>query len=44
MYYGDLLWHLLPLAQKASFVACVGWLLTVHMVTGKRAGNDNGLG
>ena len=43
MYYGNLLWHLLPLAQKVSFVACVGWLLTIQLVTGKRTGDDKGL-
>lgn len=42
MYYGNWLWHWLPLAQKVSFVACIGWLLTLHIVTGERTGNDKG--
>ena len=36
MYYGSVLWHLLPLAQKVSLVACVSWLLTMRVVTEKR--------
>ena len=42
MYYGGWLWHWLPIAQKVSFVACIGWLLTLHLVTVKRTGNDKG--
>jgi len=30
MYYGNILWHLLPLAQKASMAACVCWLLALQ--------------
>ena len=42
MYYGNMLWHLLPLAQKATFVACVGWLLTMELVTdATRRGNHS---
>jgi hypothetical protein len=40
MYYGNLLWHLLPLAQKASMAACTCWLLTLQLAPGKRAGED----
>jgi hypothetical protein len=43
MYYGHVLWYLLPLAQKASFVACVGWLLAMQFATEDRARNDKGL-
>jgi hypothetical protein len=43
MYYGNMLWHLLPLAQKATFVACTSWLLTVEFVTEQRGGNDKRL-
>ncbi len=42
MYYGNWLWHWLPIAQKVSLVACVGWLLTLHLATGKRIGDDKG--
>jgi hypothetical protein len=40
MYYGNMLWGLLPLAQKVSMAACVGWLLTLQLTPGKRAGDD----
>jgi hypothetical protein len=40
MYYGNLLWRLLPLAQKASIAACVGWLLTLQLAPWKRTGDD----
>ena len=43
MYYGNMLWSLLPVAQKASFVACVSWLLTVQLATEDRVGNDKRL-
>jgi hypothetical protein len=43
MYYGNLHWHLLPLAQKATFVACIGWLLTLQIVTEDHAGKDRRL-
>jgi hypothetical protein len=39
MYYGNLLWSLLPVAQKVSIVACVSWLLTLQLGTEDRAGN-----
>jgi len=39
MYYGNMLWFLLPVAQKASIAACVGCLLTMQLVTDVRAGN-----
>jgi hypothetical protein len=38
LYYGNILWHLLPLAQKASIAACTCWLLTLQLAPGKRAG------
>jgi hypothetical protein len=40
MYYGNLFWHLLPIAQKVSLAACIGWLLTLQLATGRRAGAD----
>lgn len=40
MYYGNILWHLLPLAQKASMTACAGWLLALQRVPGKQVGDD----
>lgn len=43
MYYGNVLWHLLPLAQKVSYAACVGWLLTMQLVTAKRPGDERRL-
>ncbi len=30
MYYGHVLWGMLPVAQKLTFVLCVGWLLALH--------------
>jgi hypothetical protein len=42
MYYGNMLWHLLPLAQKATFVACVSWLLTMQLVTESGEKADRG--
>lgn len=30
MYYGNVLYELLPIFQKASFIACAGWLVAVH--------------
>jgi len=40
MDYGDILWDLLPLAQKATFAACTCWLLILQLTPWKRAGND----
>ena len=31
MYYGNILWDLLPLAQKATFAACTCWLLILQL-------------
>jgi len=33
MYYGHLFFGLLPVVQKASLAACLGWLLAVNYVT-----------
>jgi hypothetical protein len=33
MYYGNLFWDLLPVAQKVSLAACVGWLLALQLTT-----------
>lgn len=30
MYYGNVLYGLLPVLQKASFIACIGWLVSVY--------------
>ncbi len=30
MYYGNVLYGLLPIAQKLSFVACTGWLYAMY--------------
>ena len=38
MYYGRMLWHLLPLAQKASIAACLCWLMTLQLTPWKRVG------
>jgi len=43
MYYGHMLWNLLPLAQKVSFVACVSWLLIAQVAMEDRAGDEKGL-
>jgi hypothetical protein len=40
MYYSNILWRLLPLAQKASTAACVGWLLTLQLAPWKQTGDD----
>lgn len=42
MYYGNVLWHLLPIAQKASMAACLGWLLAVQLLTEQKASNVEG--
>jgi hypothetical protein len=39
MYYGHIFWNLLPLVQKASLAACVGWLLAVQRAAEGRAGD-----
>jgi len=31
MYYGNIFWHLLPIAQKASMAACACWLLALQL-------------
>src|SRR5262249_10737260 len=36
MYYGNVLWRLLPLAQKASMLACLAWLLTIQLFEPQR--------
>jgi hypothetical protein len=33
MYYGNVFFGLLPVLQKVSLVACVGWLVAVHLTT-----------
>ena len=33
MYYGNIYFGLLPVMQKVSLVACVGWLVAVHYTT-----------
>jgi len=40
MYYGNIFWHLLPVAQKASMAACACWLLTLQLAPLKRASDD----
>ncbi len=37
MYYGNVLFGLLPLVQKVSIVACVGWLAAVYCTTFDRS-------
>ena len=44
MYYGNVLWNLLPLAQKASFVVCLIWLLAMQFALENRAENAMPLG
>jgi hypothetical protein len=40
IYYGNILWDLLPLAQKASIAACACWLLTLQLAPWKRVDDD----
>jgi len=40
MYYDNIFWHLLPVAQKASMAACACWLLTLQLAPLKRASDD----
>ena len=42
MYYGHVLWNLLPIAQKASFLACFGWLMALQIATSKGHREDAG--
>jgi hypothetical protein len=39
MYYGHMLWWLLPLTQKAIFAAFPGWLLALQLAPWKRTGD-----
>jgi hypothetical protein len=36
MYYGNLFFGLLPVVQKVSLVACLGWLVAVHYTISHR--------
>ena len=40
MYYGNMLWGLLPIAQKASMLACAGWLLALQLAPIRRTGEE----
>jgi hypothetical protein len=41
MYYGNVLFGVLPVVQKLSFAACVGWLLALHYAKFRAEGDGN---
>ena len=40
MYYANVLFDLLPVMQKASLLACVGWLVAVHYTSFDQEGRE----
>jgi hypothetical protein len=43
MYYGNVFFGLLPVVQKASLVACLGWLVAVHYTAFDQESRELGL-